>query len=252
MVALRRAAEEHAGVLAAAEADDDVERRYRALLAPTVRIGARRDYGSGTLLWSHAEAGRVTTYVLTAWHVVAEDATAERELEVDAFAGGERIRAERGRVVAHDVPLDLALIEVQGEYLFQDLARLPTRGQLDELRVFSPVYAIGCPLGYSPLPTRGELTSRAKEQDGVHYWMINAPTIFGNSGGGIYDARTHAMVGVLSRISAYNRRAIDVAVPHMGLVLPLDQVYDWLEQAGFGFVVRERLREASLPASAPR
>jgi hypothetical protein len=120
---------------------------------------------------------------------------------------------------------------------------------METLRIFTPIYAIGCPLGYPPLPTSGELTSRDKVLDGNHYWMVNAPTIFGNSGGGIYTAHTHELIGVLSRISAY-KNMIDVAVPHMGLVTPIHRVYDWLDRTSYAFVYTDRLAEATLSAQA--
>ena len=118
--------------------------------------------------------------------------------------------------------------------------------------VFSKVYAIGCPLGYAPMPTSGELTSTCKELDGVTYWMTNAPTIFGNSGGGIYLAESRQLVGVLSRISAY-KNLIDVAVPHMGIVTPMTLVYDWLDTTEFAFVHKEGIEPQAdlLNASQP-
>ncbi len=248
--ALRAAAEEHTRLLAASRAGEDTEQRYRVLMAPTVRVNARAEVGSGTLLWSRSTGDRARSYVLTAWHIVQEEPALQggpATLEVDVFADGALLRTERARVAARDARLDLALLEVEGRHVYDRLARLPTRAEVAGVRVFSPVHAIGCPLGYPPLPTSGELTTRDKTLDGNHYWMINAPTIFGNSGGGIYLARDQALIGVLSRISAY-KNMIDVAVPHMGLVTPIDRVYDWLEATDYAFVYRDRL--AARPAEA--
>ena len=58
--------------------------------------------------------------------------------------------------------------------------------------------------------------------------MINAPTYFGNSGGGIYRADTHQLIGVFSKIYTHGKGR-PVVVPHMGLCTPIDQIYDWLE-----------------------
>ncbi len=243
---LRDAAEEHARLLAAAQADEDVEVRYRELMSPTVRVNARHEVGSGTILWSRAVGERARTFILTAWHIVQDNASGGEEvpLEVDFYAGGALVRTELGRIVARQQGLDLALVEVKGYHVYEQQARLPTREALALLPVFSRVYAIGCPLGYSPLPSSGELTSKEKALDGNSYWMINAPTIFGNSGGGIYHADSRTMIGVLSRISAY-KNMIDVAVPHMGLVTPMNQVYDWLDKTRYAFTYRDRLSEAS-------
>lgn len=266
VVALRTAAEQHERLLADSQRSRDAARRVRGLMAPTVRVNALQEVGSGTALWSRATAsgGRARTYVLTAWHIVQEDAPTAT-VEVDFFAPDRTHRTERGRIVAKDGGLDLALVEVDSAAPATWLAHLPAVSELERIDLFTPVHAIGCPLGYAPVPTSGEVTSRDKLLDGIHYWMINAPTIFGNSGGGIYEADTHALIGVLSRISAY-KNMIDVAVPHMGLVTPISDVYAWLDRAGYGFVWRDRVvdpklveaqgsptREgsSSVPASAP-
>ena len=39
----------------------------------------------------------------------------------------------------------------------------------------------------------------SKVLDGQSYWMINAPTIFGNSGGAIYLSETHEMLAASFR-----------------------------------------------------
>jgi S1-C subfamily serine protease len=248
---MRAAWEEDLRLRAAAGPGVGVEARYRELLSPTVRVGGVHEVGSGTVLWSRTMGTQTVTYVLTAWHVFQEDPQ-DSPVEVDYYRDGDPDRTESGSLVAIDQALDLALVEVTGGEIHPCLALLASRADLEQLPIFTPVYAIGCPLGYPPLPTRGEVTSRGKELDGIDYWMINAPTIFGNSGGGIYAAEGHLMIGVLSRISAY-KNMIDVAVPHMGLVTPLDRVYDWLDTTPYAFVYRDRLREheGSLPASVP-
>ena len=255
--ALRSAAEEHAKALAAARQDEDMESRLRDLMGPSVRVNGRHEVGSGTVVWSARAGDEAHTYVLTAWHVVREDGGKKGEgwpLEIDFFRDGNLERTEPATVLAIEEQLDLALLRVVGKVTHPSPARLATREELAAMRRFAPVVAIGCPLGYPPLPTTGQLTSRDKELDGIHYWMVNAPTIFGNSGGGIYAARSRTMLGVLSRISAY-KNMIDVAVPHMGLVVPLDRVYEWLDGTPWAFVYRDRLppvNTGSVTASSPQ
>lgn len=247
---LVEAAQAHAKLLAASKQDASVEVRYRELMSPTVRVQSKTEVGSGSILWSRKTGSKgALSYVLTAWHIVADAFEGEDEptLEVDFYRGGTMLRTERAKVVARHEGLDLAVLEVRGYHVYPTKARIPARSALPAIPIFSKVYAIGCPLGYSPLPTSGELTSKDKELDGNQYWMINAPTIFGNSGGGIYVADSRTMIGVLSRISAY-KNMIDVAVPHMGLVTPMDQVYDWLDSTRYGFVYRDRLEELASTA----
>lgn len=247
---LRASAEEHGRMLADVRQQEDIEARQRALMGPTVRINATHEVGSGTVLWSRfVGPGRARSYVLTAWHILQEELEGAL-FEIDLYEDGQQLPVERGRLVAHDPRLDLALVEIDSKQPHRFLANLPDRQDMKDMRVFTPIYAIGCPLGYPPLPTSGELTSRDKLLDGNHYWMVNAPTIFGNSGGGIYTAQTHLLIGVLSRISAY-KNMIDVAVPHMGLVTPINRVYDWLDSTPYAFVYLDRLAEAEVSAQAP-
>jgi S1-C subfamily serine protease len=247
--ALRAAAEEHGRLLAEVSAREDIDSRQHELMAPTVRVNAAHEVGSGSLLWTRLLApGKARSYVLTAWHICAEDPPGA-PVDVDVYEEGEPTRTDRGRIVVHDPTLDLALVEIDSARPHRFLANLPPRELVESLRVFTPIYAIGCPLGYPPLPSSGEVTCRDKLLDGLHYWMVNAPTIFGNSGGGIYTAEGHELIGVLSRISAY-KNMIDVAVPHMGLVTPIHRVYDWLDSTEYAFVYRDRLAEQEIRADA--
>jgi S1-C subfamily serine protease len=223
---------------------------HRELVEPTVRVNAKSEVGSGTLVYSRRRKDRVHTLVLTAWHIVKDNVVGEggpSSVEIDVYDQHLRPREERGRVVARHENLDLALLELESEKPVAVTARLPRPSELERLTIFSPVYAIGCPLGYAPMPTSGQITSKDKELDGLTYWMMNAPTIFGNSGGGIYAADTRQLVGVLSRISAY-KNLIDVAVPHMGIVTPITQVYDWLDSTEFAYVHKEGLEPEVLEA----
>jgi S1-C subfamily serine protease len=215
---------------------------HRELVQPTVRVNAKSEVGSGSLIYSRAHKGQPRTFVLTAWHIVKDNVGegGPTPIDVDVYDALSKPTEFRGKLVAREEALDLALLELHAETVFPVTARLPRTQDLERVSVFAKVYAIGCPLGYAPMPTSGELTSTAKELDGVTYWMTNAPTIFGNSGGGIYLADSRHLVGVLSRISAY-KNLIDVAVPHMGIVTPFTRVYEWLEKTEFAFIPREML-----------
>ena len=108
-----------------------------------------------------------------------------------------------------------------------------------DVRVWERVYTVGCPLGNDPIPTRGEISSVKNQLNGTNYWMINAPTYFGNSGGGVYLAESRELVGVFSKIYTHGR-GNPIVVPHMGLCTPMDSIYAWLERDGMEFVLEER------------
>jgi S1-C subfamily serine protease len=117
------------------------------------------------------------------------------------------------------------------------VARLCPREKFDRIEIFTDVYAIGCPLGHAPLPTRGQITSKKKVVRAETFWMMNAPTIYGNSGGGIFLADSGELIGVSSMICGYSQ-LISIPVPHLGVFLPLSRVYDWLDTQGLWHVYR--------------
>jgi hypothetical protein len=110
------------------------------------------------------------------------------------------------------------------------------RSRLEETCIFDPVVAVGCPLGNDPIPTRGEIATCNHEVDGERYWMINAPTYIGNSGGGIFASGTHELLGIFSKIYTHGSLRPTI-VPHMGLVTPMSKIYDWFAEVGYGELI---------------
>lgn len=219
----------------------DPETRWRTMVGPTVRLEGVSTVGSGVVLASHPHPdGRGhRTLVLTAWHVV-------RDIQADAIGPDklipvelhlpDRSRHELASLVGHNVALDAALLELRSRDAVPFGARLASRSTLARSRVFGEVYAVGCPLGNEPIPTRGEIADTDHALDGTRYWMISAPTYIGNSGGGIFDGERQVLLALFSKIYTHGTIRPTV-IPHMGLASPLDAVYDWLEADGIARVV---------------
>lgn len=238
---LTRAVEAAHGL--ASETRDELERliargdhpnRWTTMLAPSVQLSGKETVGSGVVLSSYEPgAGRGhETLLLTAWHVVRD---IQEELPgrsppvpVTLYDQDGRRRRETARPLVHDAGLDLAVLRLNTDEPVPHGAILPTREELRELDVFDPVVAVGCPLGNDPIPTGGQIAETDHRIDGESYWMISAPTYIGNSGGGIFDARSSRLIGIFSKIYTYGHLRPAV-IPHMGLAAPLDRVYDWLE-----------------------
>ncbi len=225
------------------------EDRKRAMLLPTVQLRGNGTVGSGVLIYSERQpkASRerpdgdvYTTFILTAYHVVTE-VLAERldqplrEVHVMLEGDDKRTAIFSARLVLFDRPMDIALLRLDSTERFSHLAKLTKKQELAEIDIFSPAYAVGCPLGNRPLPTLGEVSSKTKVVADRTFWMINAPTFFGNSGGGIYSVPECRLIGVSSMIYTYGKSNPTV-VPHMGLFVPLASIYDWLSEEGYGFV----------------
>lgn len=224
-----------------ANLDPNADERWDALLGPTVQLAGESTVGSGVLLQSEpaADGSGFETLLITAWHVVRDilaDAGDEHApVPVTIYHADQEAQFEKAYVARKNVGLDIAILVIRTSEHIDNGARLATHERLADAHVFQSIYAVGCPLGNDPIPTHGEIADTEHEVDASTYWMISAPTYIGNSGGGIFDARTHELLGIFSKIYTHGSLRPTV-VPHMGLVTPLDQVYAWLEADGDGML----------------
>jgi hypothetical protein len=235
------------------EIEHDPDRLWRDLLGPTVQVSGDETVGTGVMLAAGTPlgAGDRTTYVLTAWHVVRDlftdpDAPAP-DIPITIYPQGQNARNETGFLVEHDADLDVALLRLRTSERFDVGARLARREKLLSARVFERIYAVGCPLGNDPIPTFGEIADVNHTVDGQKYWMISAPTYIGNSGGGIFDAETHELLALFTKIYTHGT-VRPMVVPHMGLATPLIAVYDWLDRVGYAALEPPRGEVASAGA----
>lgn len=215
----------------------DREVMWNELVGPVVQLAGDTTVGSGVLLESRriSDGDVWRTHMLTAWHVVRDiygspDRTDE-PVPVKIYLADGRLRHETAKLVAHDVKLDVALLLLDCKTPVPCGAKLAPRERLTSARIFDEIYAVGCPLGNDPIPTRGEVAAIDHVVEGTHYWMVSAPTYIGNSGGGIFDADSHELLAIFSKIYTHGSLRATI-VPHMGLATPLLAVYDWLETEG--------------------
>jgi S1-C subfamily serine protease len=216
----------------------DGQRMWNDLVGPTVQLMGDETVGSGVLLASEPlpEGDEWRTYLITAWHVIrdiqAGPENAHVPIPVTIFRPDKTTQPETAELLQFDAGLDVALLRLNTTRRIECGARLAPRERLGRARIFDRIYAVGCPLGNDPIPTYGEISDTAHAVDGQHYWMISAPTYIGNSGGGIFDARTHELLAIFSKIYTHGSVRPTV-VPHMGLATSMLAVYDWLEKVGY-------------------
>jgi len=215
------------------------------MIYPTVQLRGNGTVGSGVIVSSrpddagHPDKG-ATTLILTAYHVVLE-VTKEnsrdlvRDVRIMGEGGALLEKTYTAEVLTFDRSRDVALLKLNARERFPYVARIAPPREVDRIDVFEPAYAVGCPLGNVPIPTAGQITTKRKLVDNHNFWMINAPTYFGNSGGGIYLARDGRLIGISSMIYTYGR-ANPTVVPHLGLFVPINDIVPWLEREGFGFI----------------
>ena len=218
--------------------------QWSELMGPTVQLTDDSTVGSGVLLCSEPlpDGSGWRTYLLTAWHVVRDilddPKVLDQPVPVHVYREAGGYTPEEARLVVYDSRIDAALLVMTSTRRFENGARLASRDRLDVVRTFDDIYAVGCPLGNDPIPTRGEVADVHHRVDDEHYWMISAPTYIGNSGGGIFDAHTHELLGLFSKIYTHGNLRPTV-IPHMGLVTPLSVVYDWLEAVGYEHLIQD-------------
>jgi S1-C subfamily serine protease len=235
----------------------DRERMWRDLLGPTVQMMGEETVGSGVLLASEPIEGTpdYATYVLTAWHVIRDIQTAPEStntpVPVTIYSRSGDVRNETAHLLKFDASLDIALLKLDTTKAVECGAKLASRERLRQVSTFEQIYAVGCPLGNDPIPTFGEVADIHHVVDGQHYWMISAPTYIGNSGGGVFDADTHELLGIFTKIYTHGTLRPTV-IPHMGLATPLPAVYDWLDQVGFARLEPVAASQPETAAAAKR
>mgnify|MGYP001297398161 CR=1 FL=1 len=226
-----------------------------AMLRPTVQLTGDETVGSGVVVASIARDKGYDTFVLTAYHVVrnilADDPAIEkRGITVTLFGSGSKMD-RLCDLVAKSPKLDLALCKLRGGERVDTVARMIAPDEVENVKIWHPIYAVGCPLGNDPIPTGGFVSSLASEVRGTSYWMVNAPTYYGNSGGGIYCGERRELVAVFSKIYTHGSGR-PVVIPHMGLCVPMNLVYPWLEQEGYAFLIPPSTRDLAKAASSDR
>ncbi|MFN0205701.1 MAG: trypsin-like peptidase domain-containing protein [Planctomycetota bacterium] len=245
------------GLEALTKEERNLEAMRREMLDPIVQLNGDDTVGSGVLLSSQKSAeGKVTTIIVSSYHVVrnilaeATEGAKDKGIRISIFVEGKPVQ-EVGDMIAHDEECDLVLLKLRGDRTYQNCATLLPKERVSRVTVFSPIYAVGCPLGNDPIPTNGEIASLSNVISNRNYWMINAPTYFGNSGGGIFLAKTHELVGVFSKIYTHGSGRPTV-IPHMGLATPADAVADFLQKNGYGYIVKSAANVANANANEKR
>ena len=208
----------------------------KEMLLPTVQLNGEDTVGSGTLVKSakNPETGEVESYILTSYHVVRNifaDSPRARTEGIAVNIYGSQATEDLADMISYDEKIDAALLRLRSDTIYQRVAKVLPRGLAKEVQVWDPIFALGCPLGNDPVPSGGAISSKSNVLNGTNYWMINAPTYYGNSGGGVFLAESTYLVGIFSKIYTHGR-GNPVVVPHMGLCTPIDLVYGWLEREG--------------------
>jgi serine protease Do len=149
----------------------------------------------------------------------------------------------RGKIVALDVPLDLALLQIQA--LDRPVSRIEF-ADAKAVTIGDQVYAIGHPeQGGLWSLTTGVISAFRADYGGVpgkNLFQTDASINRGNSGGPLLDSHGY-MVGINSMIA---RKAADgLTITDVNYSIMADVALDWLEGLGYRFPVQDSVTVAS-------
>ena len=130
----------------------------------------------------------------------------------------------------------MALVKLRTETQAEYVAELEKKDA--DLFVMDETVAVGCSLGFPPLPTTGRVSRINFQIQSFPYHMSSAQIIYGNSGGAMF--REGKLIGIPSRVAVIGW---GTPVPHMGLLIPIDRVYNWMEREHYDFLYDETKTE---------
>ena len=211
----------------------------RRILPSAVQLRSERDGGarraaSGVVLASDGQTKR--SWILTTRHFL--DPAVRQDVSVST-----PIRKGRAKAVVKSVSpdLDLAVIEVEG-------ISLPPVRFKEVVRLGDEIWIAAFPWGRQLTVVSG-VVSQLKNDDGEFsvegtIRMVDASVSYGASGGGVFDAETGALVGIVEGYRTAQMalpdkpdRALQVPVAGETLVIPVGSIVSFLNASGLGDLV---------------
>ena len=235
---------------------------HEKVLYPVVRVWAGQAGGSGVLVYSEPdpkEEGKFINILLTCEHVIDGaiklrdewDAILKREvkrdvldevtIEVFDYDGSKVVSANSttGQIIAYDKHHDLAAVKLNSNTRpLSHVASVIPKEQIGCLQLFDPVWVSGCSLLHDPFPNPGTITYLREMIDQKAYLMQNASSIFGNSGGGLFQGSGEELnlLGLTSRVTVTQLGfGVDVQT-WMGFSTHPDRLYEFFDHHELQFL----------------
>ena len=232
---------------------------HENILYPVTRVRAADAGGSGVVIYSEPDPdneGQYVNIVLTCEHVIAKnvvvndewdavlkrdvkhDVTSECTIELFDYDNSRVISANsiRGEIIAYDKSHDLAAVKLNNTRKIDHVATIIPKKEIANLQIADPVWVSGCSLLHDPFPNPGTLTYLREMIDQKAYIMQNAPSIFGNSGGGLFHGVTGNLLGLTSRITVTQLGFGFDVQSWMGFTTHPDRLYEFFEHQELQFI----------------
>ena len=237
----------------------EVKDVHEKILYPVSRVRAADSGGSGVLVYSKEDSQRPGEYIniaLTCEHVIAKnvtvkdewdtvlkrevkrDVTTEVTIEMFDYDNSEVVSANsiKADIIAYDKNHDLAAVRLHSKKQMPYVASIVAKDAIKCLQIADPVWVSGCSLLHDPFPNPGTLTYLREMIAQKAYIMQNAPSIFGNSGGGLFHGVTGELLGLTSRITVTQLGfGVDVQ-SWMGFSTHPDRLYEFFEHQELQFL----------------
>lgn len=238
----------------------NLKEKHEKLLYPVVRVFGKKGTGSGTIIYCNEDPknnGEYLTFVLTNHHVIDDNIAYKKEWDsvlkrkreqeiidkakVEVFSyvrlsecdSSNRYNAD---IVAYDKQHDLALLKMETPRAFKTVAPLLPKDKIKDLKLFTEIAVSGCSMAHEPFINFGQLTYLNEIIDQKKYFMVNAGSYFGNSGGALFLAETGEMIGVPSRLTGIQLGfGIDM-ITFMGFSCHTERLYEFFEEQECQFI----------------
>ena len=236
-----------------------VQEVHDKVLYPVVRVRTGNSGGSGVLIYSEPDPDNDDRYIniaLTCQHVVdsaikirdefdpvlkqqrKSDYFEEVAIEVFDYDGSKLISSNstQADIIAYDKHHDLAAVRLHNFRQQPFVSEIIPKDEIDKLQIASPVVTCGCSLLHDPFPNNGTLTYLREVIEQKAYLMSNAPSIFGNSGGGLFHGETGHLLGLTSRVTVTQMGfGMDVQT-WMNFSTHPDRLYEFFEHQELQFL----------------
>jgi S1-C subfamily serine protease len=243
----------------------DISQKHEKILYPIVRVRTEKAGGSGTIIYSQLgreekSNQRYQTFVLTNSHVIEGaistkeewDSLIKKKVEKEIL---EKVIVEtfdyvdlskvvssnshKADIVAYDKSHDLAILMLDSPKELPNVAPIIPQKDIEELKLFTKVYACGCSLLHDPFANPGEITYLKEIIENKEYIMSNNNSIFGNSGGALFR-EDGVLIGVTSRITGVQIGYGHDIMTWMGFSCHPCRIYQFLKEQELRFIYDEK------------
>ncbi len=231
---------------------NEVTLKQKEMLNTTVIVRTRSGSGSGIIIGcSNSNTVNLFKYhVLTSAHVIYSK-FAEFLREVDSITGKVKIEVVdtgceicifdyqkqnwnnyNAKLVVENIGYDLAILSFVSK---QELAvvKIANGDMLKQVRVFDEIFVVGCPFGFTPMPTTGIVSEILTETNNGQERIIYGSTaqiVPGSSGGGLFKkyAGKYYLIGIPYKVVTTQSGQM---ISHLSYAISMITAGDFIDQS---------------------